>query len=44
MDRLPNRWRRRIDIYMGKDVRAARAWGKREVSIRWQPPVPAAAD
>ena len=33
LDRLPRRWSRRIDIYMGKDVRAARAWGKREVRI-----------
>jgi 3D (Asp-Asp-Asp) domain-containing protein len=33
LDRLPTRWSRRIDIYMGRDVRAARAWGKREVRI-----------
>jgi len=45
MDRLPSRWSRRIDIYMGKDVRAARRWGKREVHIRWNPPeMPASAD
>jgi 3D (Asp-Asp-Asp) domain-containing protein len=44
MDRLPRRWSRRIDIYMGRDVRAARTWGKRQVQIRWQPPVPASAD
>jgi 3D (Asp-Asp-Asp) domain-containing protein len=44
MDRLPSRWSRRIDIYMGKDVRAARNWGKREVRIRWDPPLPANAD
>jgi 3D (Asp-Asp-Asp) domain-containing protein len=44
MDRLPSRWSRRIDIHMGRDVRAARAWGKRQVQIRWQPPVPASAD
>jgi len=42
MDRLPRRWSRRIDIYMGKDVRAARAWGRREVQILWEPT--AAAD
>jgi 3D (Asp-Asp-Asp) domain-containing protein len=35
LDRLPRRWSRRIDIYMGTDVKAARAWGKREVQIRW---------
>ena len=33
LDRLPKRWSRRIDIYMGKDVRAARRWGVREVRI-----------
>jgi 3D (Asp-Asp-Asp) domain-containing protein len=33
LDRLPKRWSRRIDIYMGKDVRAARQWGKRDVRI-----------
>jgi len=37
LDRLPRRWKRRIDIYMGSDVRAARAWGRREVRIRWEP-------
>jgi 3D (Asp-Asp-Asp) domain-containing protein len=33
LDRLPSRWKKRIDIYMGGNVRAARAWGKREVRI-----------
>ncbi len=37
LDRLPKRWKKRIDIYMGKDVRAARAWGNRKVRIRWGP-------
>jgi 3D (Asp-Asp-Asp) domain-containing protein len=35
MDRMASRWNRRIDIYMGTDERAARAWGVREVRIRW---------
>jgi len=35
MDKLHKRWKRRIDIYMGKDVKAAKAWGKRQVTIRW---------
>ena len=34
-DRMSQRWSRRIDLYMGLDVRAARAWGKRRVRIRW---------
>jgi len=34
-DRMPARWKRRIDIYMGNDVKAARAWGVRQVNIYW---------
>jgi len=37
LDRMPARWARRIDIYMGTDRRAAQAWGKRHVRITWQP-------
>ena len=36
LDKLAKRWKRRIDIYMGEDVEAARQWGKREVTIRWR--------
>ncbi len=35
MDKLHERWTLRIDIYMGNDVKAAKEWGKREVTIRW---------
>jgi 3D (Asp-Asp-Asp) domain-containing protein len=35
MDKLHQRWQHRIDIYMGKDIKAAKKWGKREVTIRW---------
>ena len=35
LDKMPSRWRRKIDIYMGEDVAAARAWGVRRVRIRW---------
>jgi len=35
MDKLAKRWTKRIDIYMGEDVAAARKWGKRRVTIRW---------
>ena len=38
LDRMPARWKKRIDIYMGNDVKAARAWGKREVKIYWTVP------
>lgn len=38
LDRMPSRWTRRIDVYLGKDVRAAREFGKREVQITWGGP------
>lgn len=38
LDRMPPKWKKRIDIYMGNDVRAARAWGKRDVNISWVRP------
>ncbi|RLL51922.1 hypothetical protein D8Y20_07890 [Mariprofundus sp. EBB-1] len=34
-DKMNKRWRRKIDIYMGRDVKSARRWGKRKVTIRW---------
>ncbi|MCB1907550.1 MAG: lipoprotein [Rhodocyclaceae bacterium] len=34
-DKMNRRWRRRIDIYMGRDRDAARDWGVREVEILW---------
>jgi 3D (Asp-Asp-Asp) domain-containing protein len=36
-DRMPSRWQRKIDIYMGQDVKAARNWGVREVDLIWTP-------
>ena len=38
LDRMPAKWEKRIDIYMGIDVKAARAWGRREVNIYWAVP------
>lgn len=35
LDRMPAKWEKRIDIYMGNDVNAARSWGRREVNIYW---------
>jgi 3D (Asp-Asp-Asp) domain-containing protein len=40
LDKMAARWRRKIDIYMGTDVDAARAWGVRRVVIRWVPTDP----
>ena len=38
LDRMPPKWERRIDIYMGEDVHAAKHWGRRSVRIYWQAP------
>jgi 3D (Asp-Asp-Asp) domain-containing protein len=35
LDRTPSRYKNRIDLYMGLDVKAARQWGRRTVTIRW---------
>lgn len=40
LDKMHRRWNRRIDIYMGTDVQAAREWGRRQVTIRWRPDDP----
>ncbi len=34
-DRMPKQRRRAIDVYMGLDVARARAFGRREVTLRW---------
>ncbi|TLS67197.1 hypothetical protein FE236_13010 [Mariprofundus erugo] len=34
-DKMNRRWKHKIDIYMGNDIRAARRWGRRTVTIRW---------
>jgi len=35
LDKMAKRWKRKIDIYMGEDVDAARSWGRRQVRIYW---------
>lgn len=35
-DKMARRWKRKIDVYMGEDVEAARRWGRRRVTIRWR--------
>lgn len=37
-DKMNKRWEKKIDIFMGKKVEAARAWGKRKVTIHWMKP------
>ncbi len=40
LDKMGRRWERKIDLYMGEDVEAARAWGVRRVRIHWTPDTP----
>jgi 3D (Asp-Asp-Asp) domain-containing protein len=35
LDKMHPRWRKKIDIYMGKDRKAAKLWGRRSVTIHW---------
>ncbi len=35
LDKMAKRWKKKIDIYMGEDATAAREWGIRKVTIRW---------
>jgi 3D (Asp-Asp-Asp) domain-containing protein len=34
-DKMAARWKKKIDIYMGIDVAAAKRWGVRQVRIHW---------
>ena len=34
-DKMAKRWKQKIDIWMGEDIGAARRWGRRTVTIRW---------
>lgn len=34
-DKMNKRWNKRIDIYMGTDVRAAKEWGRRKIEISY---------
>lgn len=35
LDKMHYRWRRRIDIYMGDDIEAARKWGTRRLRVHY---------
>lgn len=37
-DKMHSRWQNRIDIYMGVDVKAAKEWGRKKVSITYGVP------
>ena len=34
LDKTHRRWTRRVDLFMGRDVRRALEWGKRKMRIR----------
>lgn len=34
-DKMHFRWRKKIDIYMGVDIQAAREWGRKKVTIKF---------
>lgn len=38
-DKMHYRWRNRIDIYMGKDVKKAREWGRKKLMICYAIPI-----
>lgn len=38
-DKMHSRWKNRIDIYMGVDVKAAKQWGRKRVCIDFGIPV-----
>jgi 3D (Asp-Asp-Asp) domain-containing protein len=38
-DKMNRRWRKRIDIYMGIDVKKAKKWGKKKVTIEYCIPI-----
>ncbi len=35
-DKMNKRWKKRIDIYMGTDIKKAREWGRQKVVIRYR--------
>ncbi len=35
LDKMNKRWKKKIDIYMGCNLKKARHWGKRKVTIHW---------
>ncbi|HKP95191.1 MAG TPA: hypothetical protein VJ385_05475 [Fibrobacteria bacterium] len=38
LDKMHARWRKRIDVYFGVDLKGAREWGEQKVVIRWRDP------
>ncbi|TAI49814.1 hypothetical protein EW142_02980 [Flagellimonas allohymeniacidonis] len=38
-DKMNRRWRNRIDIYMGLDIKKAREWGRKKIDICYAIPL-----
>ena len=34
-DKMHYRWRKKIDIYMGKDIKRAKEWGRKKIEIQY---------
>lgn len=37
-DKMNKRWEKKIDVFMGENLEAAREWGKKTVTIHWTIP------
>lgn len=35
LDKMNKRWRRKVDVYMGSDIKGALKFGRRKVTIHW---------
>ncbi|RIA09680.1 3D (Asp-Asp-Asp) domain-containing protein [Flavobacteriaceae bacterium MAR_2010_72] len=38
-DRMHERWKNKIDIYMGTDINAAKEWGRKKVTVHFRVPL-----
>jgi len=38
-DRMHERWKNKIDIYMGTDIASAKRWGRKKVNIHYRIPL-----
>ncbi|GAA4270288.1 3D domain-containing protein [Hyunsoonleella aestuarii] len=38
-DKMHSRWQNKIDIYMGNNVKAAKLWGRKKVTLKYQVPL-----
>jgi 3D (Asp-Asp-Asp) domain-containing protein len=38
-DKMNSRYRNRIDVYMGLDIKRAKEWGQKKLNIRFEVPL-----